>query len=171
MPKTKAQKEEISQNIRGLLDKNPSALAFLDFQGIPVKKLSELRGGLQKKEGKLLVAKKTLFQRVFQEKGIKVNPRTLEGQVAVTFAFGDPVETMKHLHEFKLEKESLRLLGGYMEGEWYSPEQVKAIASLAPKPVLLAQLVGSIASPLSGTIGVLQGTIKGLLTVLQKAKA
>ncbi|MDP3982371.1 MAG: 50S ribosomal protein L10 [bacterium] len=171
MPKTKAQKEGIVEQIRGLLDKNPSALAFVDFKGIRVKEFSRLRKELQESGGKLMVAKKTLLAKIFKEKGIHVDPHILEGQLALALAFQDPIEVIKRVHEFKIDKETLKVLGGYMEGEWYAPEQVQAIASLPPRQALLARLVGTIASPLSNTIGVLQGTIKGLITVLSKAKA
>ncbi|MDP1538797.1 MAG: 50S ribosomal protein L10, partial [bacterium] len=74
------------------------------------------------------------------------------------------------VYQFGLANEKLKILGGFLEGKFKEAEEIIALAQLPTKEGLLAKLVGSIASPISGLINVLQGNIKGLITVLAKAK-
>ncbi|MCH7552319.1 50S ribosomal protein L10, partial [Patescibacteria group bacterium] len=85
MPKTKAQKQSILQQIAENL-KNQQSVLFVDFKGIGVKDLSKLRSQLKEVGAKLEVAKKTLLARAFKENGLDTDFKNMEGQIAVIYS-------------------------------------------------------------------------------------
>ncbi len=165
MPKTKTQKQTIVQSIAEYIDRQ-KAMVFVDYKGMGVKELSALRSQLKQAQGRLVVMKKTLFQKALKEKGIALNVKNLVGQVAAIFALDDPVAPIKSASIFAKTHDKLNILGGYFEHSEQSKETMTAIASLPSRQELLGRLVGTIASPVSGFVSVLQGNIKGLLAVL-----
>ena len=166
MPKTKAQKQSIIQQIAENL-KNQQSILFVDYKGIGVKDLSKLRSQLKEVGAKLEVAKKTLLARAFKEKGIDTDFKNMEGQIAVIYSFEDPVAGAKAAHTFAKGNEYLQLLAGYMEKQLLTHEEVINLAQLPSRDQLLAQFVGTLASPMRGLQAVLTGNIKGLIIALQ----
>lgn len=137
-----------------------------------VKDLSVLRKQLKANGAQLMVAKKTLLKRALDEKGIELNISDMEGEIAAVFSFEDALAPVKNLNDFGKTNEHVQIRGGYMDNNVLTVADVKQLAALPGKDVLRGQLVGVIASPLSGFANVLQGNIKGLITVLsEKAKA
>ena len=86
------------------------------------------------------------------------------------FGLEDPILPLKSLYNFAKEHESLKFIAGIFDNALLDKEEVLALAQLPSKEELLAKLVGSLASPLSGLLNTFQGNIKGLITVLAKAK-
>jgi len=173
MAKTKAQKQDISQQIADNL-KNQQSLLFVDYKGIGVKDLSLLRSQLKEVQAKFEVAKKTLFSRVFAEKGIDTDFKSMEGQIAVVYSFEDPIAGIKATHTFAKGRGDIKLLGGYMENQLLDAEQIKELALLPSKEQLLGQFVGILAAPMQGLVSVLAGNLKGLvvaLSAIQEKKA
>ncbi|MDO8470461.1 MAG: 50S ribosomal protein L10 [bacterium] len=169
MPKTREQKQEVVQKFSDQLQKQ-NAMVFVDVKGLNVKALASLRSKLKALGSQITVIKKTLFQRALQEKGLVIDTKKLEGQVGVVFAFQDPVEPFRTAYGFGKGQEHFKILGGYFEQEFRSPETVKEIAQLPSREQLLGRMVGAIQSPLQGFRSVLEGNIKGLLSVLAQAK-
>ncbi len=145
-------------------------MVFVDFAGLKVKDLLTLRKELKKANAKLQVAKKTLLQKAFTEKIIAVDLKKLSGEVAAIFAYDDPIPAAKIAYQFAKTNEHLKVLAGYIDSQMYEAAVLKEIASLPSKEQLLGRLVGSIASPISRFMNVLQGNTKGLLRVLAQAK-
>lgn len=166
MPKTKQQKQHILQELVDHIAKQTS-ITFVDYKGVTVHSLSTLRSELKKLSAQLVVAKKTLLAKALTEKGIDINTASMEGQVAAIFAYADSVGVVKAAAAAMRTNEHLKFIAGYFEKQIQTKEQMEAIATLPPKDELLARFVGSIASPLSGFMNVLQGNIKGLAVVLQ----
>lgn len=166
MPKTKAQKQSIIQQIAENL-KNQQSILFVDYKGIGVKDLSKLRSQLKEVGAKLEVAKKTLLARAFKEKGMDTDFKNMEGQIAVIYSFEDPVAGAKAAHTFAKGNEHLQLLAGYMEKQLLTHEEVINLAQLPSHDQLLGQFVGTLASPMRGLQAVLTGNIKGLIIALQ----
>ena len=171
--KTKTQKQNILQQIADNLKKQKSLL-FVDYKGIGVKDLSQLRKQLKEVGARLEVAKKTLFSRAFKEKGIDANFKNMEGQIAVVYSFKDPLAGVKTTHTFAKRREDIKLLGGYMENQMLDAGQIKELALLPSKEQLLGRFVGTLAAPMRGLITVFEGNLKGLLVALsaiQKKKS
>jgi large subunit ribosomal protein L10 len=169
MPKTKAQKATTLKGLGEHVEKQHSIL-FVNYKGIKVKELLLLRKQLKDLGAKLQVAKKTLLKKALQEKGIDMDLKGMEGQIAAIFSFQDAFSPIKSVAAFAKTAENIKILGGYIESKVRDANAMKEIASLPSKEELLGRLVGSIASPMSGFLNVMQGNIKGLVRVLTQIK-
>ncbi len=168
MAKTKEQKKQIIEDIKNSIDKQ-KAMYFIDFKGMSANDINSFRIQLRENDAEMCVAKKTLAGLAFKDKKIDYNLKDLEGQIAVIFGFGDAFAPTKALSA-ELKKDKIKILGGIYEhdGEQknLTVEEVLAISKLPTRDELLARLLGSINAPISGFVSVLNGNIKGLVTVL-----
>src|SRR3989344_9105425 len=167
MPKTKQQKAETLSALESYL-KNQTSVAFVDFKGLKVKDMLALRKQLKQSGAKFIVAKKTLLQKAFKNANIEVDFKGMEGEIAAVFAAEDAIAPVKNISDFAKTNEHVKLRGGYMEGSVLDIATITALANLPPLQVLRGQFVGTVAAPLSGFMNVLQGNIKGLMTVLTR---
>jgi large subunit ribosomal protein L10 len=168
MAKTKEQKREILEGLKDNIEKQKTMI-FVDFKGLKVEDLFELRKRLKEVSSQFLVAKKTLLRLVFQEKDIKADVESMEGQIALVFGFEDELTPAKTVYNFSKENDNLKILGGFIEsqkGEFLNSEAMINLGQLPSKEELLARLAGSMSAPLSNLISVLQGNLKGLVYAL-----
>jgi len=169
MALTKAQKQKIIADLKDKIAKQ-KAMVLIGITGLKVKDISDLRKKLKTEEGNLKVVKKTLIEKAFKENNLEFDKNKYKEEIALVLGFKDEILPAKTVYQFGLANEKLKILGGFLEGKFKEAEEIIALAQLPTKEGLLAKLVGSIASPISGLINVLQGNIKGLITVLAKAK-
>ena len=167
MPLTKAEKQVILDE---LTQKVPAskAIVFADYRGTTVKELSELRDTLHKSDLKFTVAKNALLKRALDQAGYSVSAEVLDQPVGITIDENDEVQPAKLLQEFTKEHKNLKILGALINGSWIDAKQVAAFAKLPGREQLLAQVVGTIAAPLTGMVTVLSGNIRGLVSVLKQ---
>ena len=102
--------------------------------------------------------------------------RSLNGTTALAVSADDAVAPAKVIYEFikenKLENtEVLTIKAGLVEGKVINVEEVKALASLPSREVLIAKVLGSMQAPISGVVNVLQGTIRNAVYVLDAIRA
>lgn len=142
-------------------------IVFADFTGLLVKEMQELRRELRKAGIYYEVVKKKLLDRSLKDSKIQVSGPELSGSVSVAASSTDEVEPAKILAEFAKKHEKLQLLGGILDGGFVDGGRVKELAKLPGKQELRSRLVGSLASPLRGMVGVLQGNLRGLVQVLK----
>ena len=169
MPLTKEQKQQIIEGLKEKIDKQKS-MVFVTIANLKAKDMIDLRNRLKEKDCLLFVAKKTLLKIASQEKNLLINVKELKGEVALIFGFKDEVSAANISHQFSLENKNLEILGGIFENEFIDKERVIILAQIPSREELLAKVVGSILSPVSGFVNVLQGNIKGLIYVLTKVK-
>lgn len=170
MALTREQKEKIIKELKEDVKKQ-KIMIFLDFTGLRVKEMSVLRKDLKGAEGKLKVAKKTLIELVLKAAKIDIDVRKgFKGEVALVFGHKDAVATAKMVYQFCKANAALKILGGYFENKFYQSEQIIQLAMLPTREELLSRLVGSISSPMSNFVRVLQGNIKGLVYLLSAIK-
>ncbi|OHA76761.1 MAG: 50S ribosomal protein L10 [Candidatus Wildermuthbacteria bacterium RIFCSPLOWO2_12_FULL_40_9] len=169
MPITKDKKREIIKELGEKITKQ-KIVVFADFTGVKVKELSDLRKKIKKEEGELKVVKKTLARIAFQKSGLEIDTKKLQGEIAFILGYKDQLGTAKILYQFSKSNPSFKILGGFLDGELKGSDNIIALAQLPTREELLSMLVGSIASPMSSFINVLQGNIKGLIQVLKQVK-
>ena len=164
MPKEK--NIEQVREIRADLESS-KALLITDYRGLTVSQITTLRRKLRETGAEYKVVKNTLFH--LAAEGLISNEidEMLAGPTAIAFVSDDPIAPAKILSDFVKESKILSLKGGYFEGMVYSAEQVQALAKIPPKDVLIAQVVGGIAAPLSGLVGTLNGVISNFVYTLQ----
>jgi len=169
MALTKEQKKnivkEISENIA-----NQKAMVFVSVKGLKAAELFDLRNQLKESDCLISVVKKTLLNIAFKENKIKVDEKSLLGQVALVFGFKDEITPAKTVYQFSLKNENLEILAGFFQDKFINKEEVITLAKTPSKEELLARIIGSIKAPISGFANVLQGNIKGLVYVLTQIK-
>jgi len=167
MAKTREQKEKTLGELEEKFAKIKAAV-FVSFKGLKVKDATALRNILRKEKIDYEVAKKTLLKLALQKTGLEgVDPKKLEGNIAVAFGYDDEVTPAKILNNFKSKNEALKILGGILENKYIDSAKVVELANIPSRPELLAKLVGSIDSPVSGFVNVLAGNLRGLVQVLK----
>jgi large subunit ribosomal protein L10 len=147
------------------------AVFAVDYRGISVPQAAELRTKLNEAGARFRVVKNTLTQLAADRAGADQLKELLEGPTAFTFVAadgGDVALAAKALAEFRRQTELLAFKGGVMNGEALTAEQIAAIARLPARDVLHGQLVGVIASPITGLVRTLNALIAGLAIQLQQ---
>lgn len=170
MALTKVQKQKIIEDLKEKIERQ-KAIIFVDFTGLKVKDLSNLRKKLRTADNELKAVKKTLLGLVFKERDFKIDTEKLKGEIAIVFGFKDALSLAKIIYQFSQEKPNLKILGGFFEKKFQEAEEIITLAQLPTREELLARLAGTIFAPVSNLVNVLQGNIKGLICILTKVKA
>lgn len=140
--------DEVALLVNKLKDKNN--LILTNYSGIMVKDLSKLRKTLRSKNADYRVVKNTLFKRALKEVGIQGLDDYLKGPVAVAFMKEEISDVAKAFKDFAKEVEKFSYTAGILDNVVYSQEQIKRLADLPSKEVLLAQTMGLINGPARG---------------------
>lgn len=170
MAKTRQEKEKIVKTLTEKLKKAKS-LVFVNFEGLTVKEVEQLRKKCRQENVDYLVAKKTLMKLAFKEAGItNVDPKNFEKGVATVFGYEDEVAPARIIGEFCQEHEALQPIGGILENKFVDQVKMIELSKLPSKQELLAKIVGSIKAPISGFVNVLGGNLRNLVVVLNVIK-
>ena len=169
MPKTKEQKKEILKQLQDKI-KDSKSVVFSTDQGLDVKTVEALRKELKANKAEYMIAKKTLIKKAVKDVGEDSGLEDLTGTVGVTFSYEDEVSGAKIVNKFAKDNETLNFVGGILEGKFILPDMVKQLASIPSREQLLAKLVGSLNSPISGIVGVLSSNLRNLVGVLNAVK-
>lgn len=157
--------ERVTHYVEQLQESQGIILA--NYQGLNVKQMEKIRNEMRPHDGQFEVIKNRLLLLALQEVDVSLPDEWLDGPTAIGFCYGDVPPVAKVLDETRKETEVLELKGGWMDGSALSPDQVKAIASLPSREVLLAQALGSINGPARQVAGVVASGVRQVLNVLQ----
>ncbi|MBI5870094.1 MAG: 50S ribosomal protein L10 [Actinobacteria bacterium] len=150
------------------LAKNSNAMLVADYRGISVAEARQIRNELREAGAHFEVTKNTLMMRAVDEADASEMKEYLTGPSAVAFCGEDTVNPAKVLMKFSKEIKPFEVKGGLLEGKLIDVDKIKFLASLPPREVLLAQLLGAMQGPIRGLATVCAGPIRGLVTVLQR---
>ena len=139
-----------------------SAIFAVEYRGISVPQAAELRNKLRESDATFKVVKNRLAKLAAEKAGTKGLDDLLNGPIALTLIKGDAVTAAKTISDFTKENEILVYRGGIMDGEELDPDAFLAISRLPGVDVLRGQLVGIIASPLTGLVAGMSNLISGL---------
>jgi large subunit ribosomal protein L10 len=160
-------KEPVVEELTQILAATPT-LFVSDYRGLTVAQLTELRARLRERGASLHVAKNTLTRIAAQRAGRESVVSLLTGPTAITFCGDDLVGAAKALADFGRLHKELDVRGGVMQDSVIDAAGVRALATLPPREVLIAQVVGTMAAPISGLVTVLQGTISSFVRALSR---
>ena len=169
MPKTRSQKEEILTKTIDRLRRSQSVV-LVTVQGVKVSEIEGIRDALFPLGLQLQVAKNSLAKVALKEVGVEVPAELMDQPFGMVYSYEDVVAAAKAVTPFLKDVPAFTVVGGIMQGAFISKKEVEALASLPSRDQLLGQLVGTIAAPLSGLVNVLQGNIRGLVTVLGQVR-
>jgi large subunit ribosomal protein L10 len=147
--------------------KSSDAIFAVDYRGISVEQAADLRLRLRDSGTRFRIVKNSLTERAADQAGAQGLKALLEGPTALAFVTGDAALAAKALNDAARTLHTLEFKGGLMDSNTLSAEQVVAIARLPAREVLHAQLVGTIAAPITGLVRGLNALIAGLAIQLQ----
>lgn len=170
MAKTRERKEADVAKMSELFASTKLAV-LTDYRGLDVPAINELRSKLRDAGITYTVAKNTLVKLALAQSPQKdVDPSILTGPMAIAFGT-DEVEAAKIVAEFAKQYQALDILGAIAEdGSVLTQAEVKALAALPSREQLTAQLVGTIAAPLSGFVRVLNSNVASVVYALSAIK-
>jgi large subunit ribosomal protein L10 len=152
---------EIAEQIKG-----SDAVFAVDYRGLSVPQAAELRTRLREADATFRVVKNTLTERAADAADAETLKALLEGPTALTFVHGDAAVAAKAITGYARGSGRLAFKGGLLGGEPLDAEQVLAISRLPARDVLFGQLVGVVASPITGVVRTLNALIAGLASQL-----
>jgi large subunit ribosomal protein L10 len=156
---------EIADHIR-----ESQAVFAVDYKGISVPQAAELRAKLRESDATFKVVKNSLTERAADEAGADTLKELLRGPTALTFVRGDIATAAKALADYGRAIQLLPFKGGLMDGAALDPEQIRSISRLPSREALYGQLVGIVASPVSGLVRTLGGLLGGLAVALGQVR-
>ena len=159
------EKQKIIEEIKEKVNE-AQAVVLVDYRGLNVEELTELRSKYREVGVEYKVYKNTMMRFAFKDAGYEDFNEYLTGPNAVAFGFEDLVQAAKITHEFSKDHEKLEIKAGIVDGKIIGIEEVKSLASLPSKEVLIAQALGGLNAPITGFANVLQGNIRNLVYAL-----
>jgi large subunit ribosomal protein L10 len=123
-----------------------------EYRGLTVKQLQELRRSLAG-NANYAVAKNTLTKLAAKEAEVELPDELLVGPTAIAFITGDVVEAAKGLRDFAKANAQLVIKGGFLDGKVLQPDEIKKLADLESREVLLAKLAGGMKASIAGAAG------------------
>jgi len=169
LPISRQEKEELLQELKGKMEAS-QLIILAEYKGLNVEAMTKLRRKLRGVGSEIKVAKNTITKLAAQEAGLEDLNTYLEGPVALTFGFDDPVAPAKAMNDFAKEYKLLDIKAGILEGRIVDPQAIKALAELPSREVLLAKVLGGMQTPMYGFAGALQGLLRNLVYVLDAVR-
>ncbi|MCW3012922.1 MAG: ribosomal protein [Solirubrobacterales bacterium] len=159
------QKAAAIEEIAGQIQESEAIFA-VDYRGITVAQVADLRVKLHESEASLRVVKNTLTERAADQTDTELLKALLTGPTALTFVRGDVAGAAKAIADAQKTTNTLAFKGGVLNGEALDADQLTALSKLPSRDVLYQQLVGMVASPLTGLARGLNALIGGVAIAL-----
>ena len=141
--------EQKKQIVSDLTDKlrRASAGVFVDYRGITVEEDTKLRAEMRKAGVDYAVVKNTLTRFAAKDAGLEGLDEILNGTTALAVSYDDPVAPAKILNEYAAKHENFKIKMGFVEGKVITPAEVKDLADLPSREVLIATVLGTMNAP------------------------
>ena len=159
------EKKQIVEEIKEKIE-NAQSVVLVDYRGLKVDEVTELRRNYTNAGVDYKVYKNTMARFAFKEMGLEEFNEYLVGPNAIAFGFDDPVQAAKVTNDFAKEHKNLEIKAGIVDGEIIGLDEIKDLASLPSREILIAQTLGGLNAPITGFANVLQGTIRNLVYAL-----
>ncbi len=163
---TKKRRAELVRDY-GQLVKKSEALIITSYTGLPVKGIEQLRRKVRESAGEFHIVKNTLAAIALKEAGLPAPEEMLVGSSAIGFAFSDVPGVAKAISDFAKDSEFVKVKGGVMGSKVLNTQQVSALASLPPLPIVRAQLLGLLNTPATRLAGVIAGGVRQVVNVVK----
>lgn len=137
------------QEVNVVVEKMQAAnsIVVVDYLGLSVEEVTELRKQLREAGVEFKVIKNTIMRRALDAQELDYHEEVFQGPTAVAFGMEDAVAPAKILSDFAKNAEALELKGGILEGNVLSKEEIKQIAKLPNREGLLSMLLSVLQAP------------------------
>lgn len=152
------------------------SMVLADFTGLTVEQMTRFRRTCREKAVECRVVKNRLARIAAEQSDLAVMKGHLKGPTAILFGPESQVEPAKIAVEFAKDNEAMKIKGGFVDGVYLNPQQVLTLSKTPSRDELIAKMMGSINSPVSGLAAAMNGVIAALTRAIdavakQKAEA
>ena len=138
----------------------------VSYKGINVTDDTKLRKNLRESGIDYRVVKNTMLRRAAESVNLEEMSPVLEGTTAIAMSENDHVLASKILCDFAKIHKFYEIKAGFLDGKVISKDEVKSLAALPSREVLISQVLGGLNAPITGLAGVLSGTLRNLVLAL-----
>lgn len=165
----KSQKVNLVEEVQDKF-KRANATFIAEYQGIKAQDMNEFRANLRNCSMDFKVVRNTLARRAVKGTPIESLASELKGPTAIAFSYSDAALAAKTLVQFAKDQPKLKLRIGTLGNKVISVAEIKGLAELPSREVLLARMLGSMKAPMTGIAGVLAGVPRKFLYLLNAVK-
>lgn len=163
------EKKKLAENLNDIFSRS-KAIILTDYKGLNVTDMNDLRRKLREANVEYQVVKNTLLRLASDETDAALVKDYFKGPSAVAMSFDDPTAPAKVLSEFAKKNDKLEIKIGVMDGKVLDLSEIKVLADIPSREVLLGQLLSVINGVPTGFVRVLNGVTSQFMNVLQAIK-
>lgn len=163
---TLSQKQELVSALHEKFEQK-KILVLVDYKGLNVTKINDLRSKLRQAGIEFKVVKNTLLIRAAEQTNVDLLRQQFEGPSAVAMSYDDPVAPAKVLCEFAKDNDKLQIKAGVMDGSILDADGIKRLSELPSREVLLATVLGTMNAVPTGLVRALNNVPERLVYALK----
>lgn len=162
-------KEKMVDELADLFEKHPNFI-LTSYMGTSVSGLETVRKNLRPVKSRYIVVKNSILNVVLDKQKLEDFKPMVDSGMGVSFSGQDIVATAKVLVNFSKANEKFKIKGAMVDGRVMSVEEVKTLASLPSREVLLAMVMGGMKSPITGFVNTLGGILRKFVYAIDAIK-
>lgn len=164
---TKEAKEEQVKDLINHLESD-KAIVLVNYQGLKMKDLQDLRNQLFEEGESLKIIKNTLLKIALKKKSKSVEEDLLDQPIALVFSSEDEINPSKILYNFTKDNENLKILGAFLDGNFVGQDVILSLGQLPDREELYAKLIGSINAPIYNFVKLLKVNLFRIVSILKQ---
>ncbi|MEK7143114.1 MAG: 50S ribosomal protein L10 [Patescibacteria group bacterium] len=164
---TRPQKEKLVKEMSVNLSQS-KAVILVNYQGLKVKEIQELKKRLHKQGIGFRIVKNSLFKIALKNASLNINENLLDQPVAIIWGAEDEVTPAKLIVTYQKEVDKFQIIGGLINRNFAEKNIILTLASIPSREELYAKLVGTLNTPIYRLVSVLKGNLKSLVYLLDQ---